>query len=304
MATMKHIKAQIKSVANLKKMTRALEVVSTVKLQKIKHKTEQYRNFFHEFLSIAKIVHDKVDLFPETKKMASGKTLLIVLSTDKGLCGPINSKLFKTIFAEYAESKDVRKSVDVFCVGKKSLDFFVRTGFSTVGTLQVKDDFEGTDLSPLYTFLSDVMTKNMYSNIKVCFNYFQNAIKQTPVMVDLFPFNKASIDQFIEQIDVDVNVDQYLSSTKKHTDLAIEPSVECMRKEIMSQFMQHLIYGAVLQNKAGEFSARMIAMKNAKDNATGLMKDLKLQFNKARQSAITQEISEIVSAKMAIESFN
>ena len=127
MATMKQIKSQMKSVANIKKMTRALEVVSTVKLQKVKHKTEQYRDFLSEFFRIAKVVHDKVDLFGNIEAPTTDRTLLIVLSTDKGLCGSINSRLFKSVFAEYSKDQSKKDSVDVFCVGKKSLDFFVRT---------------------------------------------------------------------------------------------------------------------------------------------------------------------------------
>jgi len=155
MATMKQIKEKIKSVSNIKKMTRALEVVSTAKLQKVRAKTQNYRDFINEFFRIAQVVHSKVDLFSQSELPKNKKTLLIVMSTDRGLCGPLNSKLFKTIFSQYADQKDQRKNVDVFCLGKKSLEFFVRTGFSTVGSLQIKDNFEGEDLSGLYAFLTE-----------------------------------------------------------------------------------------------------------------------------------------------------
>lgn len=282
-------------------MTRALEVVSTVKLQKVKHKTQNYRDFLSEFFRIAKVIHEKVDLFAHTEKSVSDKTLLIVMSSDKWLCGSINSRLFKKVFAEYATINDQRSTTDVFCVGKKSLDFFVRTWFSTVWTLQIKDNFEGEDLNLLYSFLTKALKDNMYSNIRICFNYFQNTIKQVPVILDLFPLTKWSLDEFVDQIGMDLEMDKYIDNVSHVSDIMFEPSVTVLRKEFMSQFLQHVVYGAMLQNKAWEFSSRMIAMKNAKDNATTMIDDLELRFNKARQWAITQEISEIVSAKMAME---
>ena len=173
-----------------------------------------------------------------------------------------------------------------------------------MGTLQVSDNFQGDDLSPMYAFITEAMKSREYSSIKVCFNYFQNAIKQTPVIMDLYPFNVQAIDSFIDQIGIDIELNSYLEDTEKQADLSLEPTAAVVRTEFLGQFMQHLLYGAILQNKAGEFAARMMAMKNAKDNASSMIKDLKLVFNKARQGAITQEISEIVSAKMAIESFS
>ena len=168
--------------------------------------------------------------------------------------------------------------------------------------MKVHDNFKGEDLSPLYAFLSQAMKENKYSKIKLSFNYYQNTIKQVPVTLDLFPLNKLSLDNFVGQVGMDIELDKYIENLSESNEITMEPSAEVLRKEFVAQFMQHIIFGAMLQNKAGEFSSRMIAMKNAKDNATTMISDLKLRFNKARQAAITQEISEIVSAKMAMES--
>lgn len=298
MAGMKQIKNKIKSVSNIKKMTKALEVVSTIKLQKVKKQTEQYRDFLIEFLKIAQIVHTKVDLFGwslQTKD--EGKTLLLVLSTEKWLCWSINTRLFKNIYQNYKQKKE---TTDVFCVGKKAVDFFWRMDFSLVGKVSVKDSFTSDDLTVFHAFLQQEMEKKTYTSIKLCFNYFFNPINQLPVQLQLLPFDKEWVDAFIRQIG-NISIENYLTNAPIHKDLVLEPTAESLRTQFMEQFIGHLVYGAILQNKAGEFAARMIAMKNAKDNAGSLIDRLTLIYNKARQGAITQEISEIVSAKIALE---
>lgn len=118
--------------------------------------------------------------------------------------------------------------------------------------------------------------------------------------MQVMPFNKHTLHAFGEQIDIDVN--QFLTKKVESSDIILEPTPIELVEEIKSQFVQHMIYGSILWNKTGEFAARMIAMKNAKDNSTTMIKNLRLSYNKARQSAVTQEISEIMGAKMALES--
>lgn len=299
---LKQIKTKISSVKNIKKITKALEVVSTIKLQQIKKKTEHYRDFLIEFLKIAQVIHTKINLFwyDETQvnqKKQQQRNLLIVLGTDKWLCGSINSRLFKHIFKKYV---DQRENTDIFCVGKKALDFFWRYWFTVVWSISLKDNFSSDDLRILHTFVWQEIQKRTYATISVCFNYFQNPITQSPVILQLFPFTQSTLDAFTEQVG-NVDLDQYLSPSLTHKDILVEPSLAVVRDEFMQQFVEHLIYGAVLQNKAWEFASRMLAMKNAKDNASAIINTLTLAYNKARQGIITQEISEIVSAKTALE---
>lgn len=292
MANTKQIKWKIKSVSNLKKMTKALEVVSTVKLQKIKEKTEQYREFVHEFLSIVSIVSQKTGLMDLDN--SGEKTLVVLLTSDKGLCGWLNTKLFGQVFDQYHG----QENVDMYCVGKKALQFCARSGLNIVGNMQISDDLEASDLEELIALVRENLVGGEYNRIVLGFNYFHNPLKQTPVLFDLFPLSPEKIAAFFDDVaQVSVDTDQLAS----HEELVIEPDVAFMKKELTAQLIQHMVYGAVLQNKAGEFAARMIAMKNAKENAQNIITDLKLVYNKARQAAITQEVSEIVSAKMALE---
>ena len=297
MSQAKLIKWKIASVSNIKKMTRALEIVSTVKLQKIKKQTEQYRNFIEEFLKVAHVVHAKLDLFSVDVSACREKTLLIVSWSEKWLCWSLNSKLFKDIFQKYDA---VKEDVEIFCIGKKSLEFFARTGFTIAGSLNLKDDFVSDDLESLYSFISAAITEKQYNDVVFYFNYFKNPIKQIPIDLTLFPLNKQNLENFTEQV-WQISLDQYRTDDVQTKDLVVEPTTDVLRTEMIQQLIQHMIYWWMLQNKAGEFSARMLAMKNAKDSASWLIKDLTLIYNKARQAAITQEVSEIVSAKIALE---
>lgn len=295
MVNAKQIKSKIKSVSNIKQITKALEVVATVKLQKAKAQTDSYKDFLIDFLKIVQVVQQKTDIFALTETKAQ-KDLIIVIGTDRGLCGWLNNRLFKQVFSKY-ESKHNRP--DTFVVGKKALEFFSRTEFPLVWQMNVKDTFEQEDLADLYTFIQKAMQDQQYKTIQIYFNYFENAIKQTPLHMQVMPFNRHTLHTFGEQIDINVN--QFLTKKVESSDIILEPTPVELVEEIKSQFVQHMIYGSILWNKTGEFASRMIAMKNAKDNSTTMIKNLRLSYNKARQSAVTQEISEIMGAKMALE---
>ncbi len=301
MAWAKQIKGKIKSVSNIKKMTKALEIVSTIKLQKLKTKTEKYRDFLIEFLKIAQVIHSQVNLFQQeenqNKEKEAKKNLLIVVSTDKWLCGPVNSKLFKQLSLKYDWDFE---NTEIFCVGRKSKEFFERNNVNIVWNISIKDNFSEKDLEQLQTYLQSTIKNWEYQNIEICFNYFKNTISQVPVILNLYPFNKQEIEQFIKQV-WNIDLDNYLWGNIKNKEITFEPSLNVLRKEFIQQFINHIVYWAVLQNKTWEFASRMIAMKNAKDNAWDIQKKLTLQFNKIRQWAITQEISEIVWAKIAME---
>lgn len=143
------------------------------------------------------------------------------------------------------------------------------------------------------------METNIYKKVRLCFNYFNNAINQTPIDMQLFPADIKEYELFAKELDININ--DLISTSTQKKEILLEPGKEELAKEIKEQLIQHIVYGAILQNKTGEFAARMIAMKNAKDNSATMIKSLVLTYNKARQSAVTQEISEIMGAKMALE---
>ncbi len=295
MWNLRQIKTKIKSVQNLKKITRALEIVSTVKLQKMKKKTENLRNFMEDFMRILHVVSNKINIF-DNKIDPNGRRLIIVVTSDRWLCWSINSKLLKHIYGKY---NDYKEKTDIFCIGKKWVEFFARAKFNIVWSVHLKENFEQKDLSLIYTYLKKAIETNQYSKIKVYFNYFKNTITQIPLRFKIYPLDHETFDTFVQ--DVWIKLDMHVTDNIKNKDIVIEPDKNFLKKQLISQLAEYIIFGAVLQNKAWEHASRMIAMKNATDNSKIMINSLTLTFNKARQSSITQEISEIVSAKIAIE---
>lgn len=297
MANLKQIKTKIKSVSNIKKITRALEVVSTVKLQKTKSLTEALKEYLVDFMALVSQVGVMDKLFETTLHQdvtTKPKRLLIILSSAKGLCGALNSRIFRKVLQE----QDITDSgTEVFVVWKKGIEFFKRAKANFVGTLHISDAMREEELLPLYNFFDEVTKSWTYSEVVLYFNYFKNSIMQVPTALPVFPLSKDTFDVFVK----DLEVTYALNFMTKAEDFKIEPSEEEYIAEVKRQVRNYVLLSAVVQNKTGEHAARMIAMKNAKDNATTFVKQLTLYFNKARQGAITQEISEIVSAKIAIE---
>lgn len=293
MANLKQIQTKIKSVSNLSKITKALEIVSTIKLQKTKDKADALKNYLLDLMMILNCVGDRFDLF-KPKQTDTKKTLNIIISTDRGLCGSMNAKILRFVNDEHKENKE---NADFYIVGKKGFSYINRAGYNVVGTLTIKDDFTDEDLLPLYDFLKISLEKRQYKEIKIYFNYFKNSLIQIPSSLQLFPLSMDTFHNFVWELWIEYKCN--INIWKK--DLLIEPNPKEFLKEIYRQIRSYMITSAIIQNKTGEHAARMIAMKNAKDNSKSIIHSLTLSFNKARQAAVTQEISEIVSAKIALE---
>lgn len=297
MANTKQIRGKIKSVKNLQKIIRALEIVSTIKLQKLKDKTNRFKAFVMDFLNILQSLKDQVNLFDfdKTSRDPNWKRLIIVVSSDKGLCGGINSKLLKHISAKYHDSKE---NVDIIAVGKKWLEYFVRDKRNVVWSLHLKDNLDENDLSSVFAYVRKALANKSYAKIKVYFNFFKNTVTQIPLRFKLFPLDEESFDAFLQDLDIKLSSIDF----KSPWDLVIEPNIDQFKQLLTQELVEHILYNAVINNKTWEHAARMLAMKNAKDNCGDILGNLNLLYNKTRQQKITQEISEIVSAKIAIES--
>lgn len=281
---------------NLQKIIRALEIVSTIKLQKLKDKTNRFKSFVLDFLNILQSLKDKVNLFDFDKTTwdPNGRRLLIVITSDKGLCGGINSKLLKHISVKY---QDWKEKVDVVAIGKKGLEYFIRDKWNVVGSLHLKDDTDENDLRSVFALVRKALVGKQYAKIKVYFNFFKNTVTQVPLRFKLFPLDTESFDAFLQDLWIKLSSVDF----KSPGDLVIEPNMEQFKQLLIQELVEHILYNAAINNKAWEHAARMLAMKNAKDNCGDILWSLNLLYNKTRQGKITQEISEIVSAKIAIE---
>lgn len=295
MSNSKAIKSKIKSIWNIQKITSALEIVSTVKLQKVKTRAENFKEYMIEFLFILDEVWAYSDIFSYPIGLESNRELIIVVSTEKWLCGALNSKLFRDIHERY---KDRKSDIDLFCIWKKALEFFSRLDYNIVWTDNLKDGFEEEDLNLSKNLVFDAINWLKYKEINLYYNYFKNSMLQIPSHMKLFPLDKSYFDEFLENIWLSFDYD---ASKQAHTCIHIEPSASDFYEFVYKKFIFDMLYGAVLQNKTWEHASRMIAMKSAKDNSIDIQNELKINYNKQRQSAVTQEISEIVWAKAAME---
>lgn len=296
MANTKQVKTKIKSVKNLQKIIKALEIVSTVKLQKLKAVMESYRAFMGSFLNVLKRVRKEINIFDFDEKLwdPQGRRLLIVVTSDRGLCGAINSRIFRRMEQNYGQAKD---NVDIFVVGKKGVEYFVRNGWNVVGSAMITDKVEVEEIKPITLYIKQALLEKKYAKVKIYFNFFKNTMTQIFTRFKLYPLDEESFDSFLRNVGLEDN--SLESIDQKY--LMIEPSKEEFKFEFLNLMIRNIIYSAVVNNKTTEHAARMLAMKNAKDNCSDVLGELNLLYNKTRQGKITQEISEIVSAKIAIE---
>lgn len=296
MANTKQIRTKIKSVKNLQKIIKALEIVSTVKLQKLKGVIGSYRAFMESFLEVLKEVRKEVNIFDFDEKTwnPNGRRLLIVVTSDRGLCWAINSRIFKRMEKNYGNAKD---NVDIFVVGKRGLEYFVRNGRNVVGSAMISDKVFLREVKPISVFIRQALEEKKYAKIKIYFNFFKNTMIQVSTRFKLYPLDEESFETFLQNTGLEVDL---LESIEKKY-LMVEPDIETFKFDFLQVLIRNIIYSAVLNNKTSEHAARMLAMKNAKDNSLAVLNQLNLLYNKTRQAKITQEISEIVSAKVAIE---
>jgi F-type H+-transporting ATPase subunit gamma len=177
MADIKQLKAKIQSTKNIKKITNAMEIISTIKLQKVKKNAEHLREYMITFLGMLSSIDTYTSLFPKPQSNKYNKELAILISSEKGLCGSLNTLLFKQFAHEY----DHRKSeIDVFVVGKKAKEYCTRKGYTVAGHLSLKDVFTAQDIDPLFEIINRARKQGSYAKIKVRYNYFKNTMKQIP----------------------------------------------------------------------------------------------------------------------------
>lgn len=190
-----------------------------------------------------------------------------------------------------------KENVDIFVVGKKGLEYFVRNNWNVVGSAMISDKVLLAEVKPISAFIRQALEEKKYAKIKIYFNFFKNTMTQVSTRFKLYPLDEESFDAFLENVGLEMwlleNIDQKY--------LMVEPDIETFKFDFLQVMIRNIIYSAVLNNKTTEHAARMLAMKNAKDNSVEVLNQLNLLYNKTRQAKITQEISEIVSAKVAIE---
>lgn len=286
MASTKEIRTQISSVKSTQKITSAMEMVAASKMRKAQERMSRGKPYAEK---IRAVVSHIANANPEYKHIylrnrEIKRVAYIVISTDRGLCGGLNTNLFKKMVKDMKQWKDQNVQIDICAVGQKSISFFKNYGGNVVAAIShLGDQPTATKLIGSVKVMLDAYDEGKIDRLFVVYNQFVNTMTQSPELLQLLPL-KPSDDKEL----------------KHHWDYIYEPEAKDLLDGLLTRYIESQVYQGVVENVACEQAARMIAMKSATDNAGEMIKELKLVYNKARQAAITQEISEIVSGAAAV----
>ena len=287
MAGGREIKTKIKSVQNTRKVTRALEMVSASKIRKAQERMKGSRPYArlmtqligHIAKANSEYTHPFMADHGQIKRVG-----YIIVSSDRGLAGGLNSQMFRRILLDMREWQAKGVEIDVVCVGQKAATFFRRLKVGMLGSVTHLGEKPRLDqLIGVVKVMLDSYSAGTLDRVFLCYNNFINTMTQRARQDQLLPLPPSESLQ-----------------TRFDWDYIYEPSPEVVLDHVMTRYIESLVYQALLENIASEQAARMVAMKSASDNASKLIETLQLIYNKARQAAITQEISEIVGGAAAV----
>ncbi len=288
MASGKEIRTQIGSIKNTQKITRAMEMVAASKMRKAQEKMAATRPYAEKILNVIQHLafahpeYKHVYLQPREEKSRVG---YIVVSSDRGLCGGLNNNLFKTVMMDIKDKTEKGIDIDVCAIGQKASSFFGRLPVSLVGQVtQVGEEPSANELVGAIKVMLDAFESGRIDSLYLVYNEFVNTMTQHNKIIKLLPDMPEAPSEEL----------------KHHWDYIYEPDAKDVLDQLLVRYIESLVYQSVVENAACEQASRMIAMKSASDNAGDLIDDLQLVYNKARQAAITQEISEIVAGAAAV----
>lgn len=305
----KQILDRIKSVKNTGKITRAMELISTVKMKKAADIALGARPFAMEASGIFSRVAEEISMSPYVASKVHStqykvqneefiwdkpktnnqklKTLIVVITSNKGLCGAYNINVFRETLRQIKDT-----NADCITIGKKAREFVIRTGHTLVADYSetFKDDPTPAQVKSISASIRQLYLTGEYSDVKVIYSFYVSAIAQRAVTRPFLPVSQDTLSAFLEEITGSV-----ISPLTYSGEYTIEPSKQAVADRIVPLILDLMFHEMVLEAKASEHAARMVAMKNARESSGTKVKELTLVYNKARQAGITKEISEIVS---------
>ncbi|MBS5150327.1 MAG: ATP synthase F1 subunit gamma [Butyricicoccus pullicaecorum] len=280
---MKDIKRRIRSVESTMQITKAMELVASSKLRRAKERVEQTRPYFYALQeTVSRVLRENHFSNVYTEQRTIKKSLFIVIAGDRGLAGGYNAGVLKLAAAEMED-----KQVSVVTIGKKAQEYFAKRDYEVLADYPgVAETLTISDMQPITANLLAQFRAGKIDEIYLCYTAFVSPMTQEPRMVRLLP--AAPHDQSVQG--------------KKNGAVECDPSPETVLQAVIPEYISGMIYGAVVESYASEQSARRMAMESASDNASEMIEDLNLSYNRARQAAITQEITEIVAGSGAVGS--
>ena len=296
MATGKEIRGKIKNFESTKKITKAMEMISVSKMRKAQERMRAARPYAEKVRNIAanlgKANPEYVHAF--MKANDSRVTGMIVVTTDKGLCGGLNTNVLRVVTNKLREMQAAGMAVQTVAIGNKGFGFLNRIGAKVVSHVTQLGDKPHLErlIGPVKVLL-DAYGRGEINAVYLSYTRFINTMKQEVVLEQLLPLSAAKMQ-------ADSRASDTAAGTQHGWDYIYEPDAQAVIDELLVRYVEALVYQAVAENMASEHAARMVAMKAATDNAGNVIGELKLVYNKTRQAAITKELSEIVSGAAAI----
>jgi len=298
MPNLRDIRRRIKSVKNTRQITRAMQLVSSSKMKRAQDAAVAGRPYALLLADLLDTVGEKLNLSGATiehqffEKREVKTRGILILSTDKGLCGPLNTNLFRKVVEE------VKGDAKFIAVGRKATQFISRSQRDLIADFTISDKASFSEIRPMLKLMIDAYISGNIDTIEVAYPSFVNVLVQVPVIQSLLPI--VDLREVLDELKKRVKGgDDVLKARSDKREMTFEPTPQELLAQLPDLYVKIMIYQLLLETRAAEYSARMVAMKAATDNASTLVDDLTLDYNKARQAAITQEILEIAASAAA-----
>ena len=303
MANLRDIRRRIKSVKNTAQITKAMQLVAASKMKKAQDQAmagRPYADLLNDVLVNLKEQTNEED-HPLLKENKGDKELIILISTDKGLCGGLNTNLFRVVTEHSPEN------VDYVTIGRKGAQFLARSKKELLADFKIDDPVSFLESKQISEFATEKFLSGEYARVRVAFTNFVNTMTQDPMIETLLPISPIDLGKEKDYMKdmgsghVDGQPDLSEDPHAEYGGYIFEPSPAAVLDTTVPQYVNYQLYQMILESRASEHSARMVAMKAATDNANDMIKDLTLDYNKQRQAAITAELLEITTAMRALE---
>lgn len=288
MASLKEIDSRIKSTKKMKQITKAMNMVSSSKLRRAEKNTKQFEPYMEKMQDAITVIAgaSKNSSHPMLRPRHIQRSGYLVITSDKGLAGAYSSNVLKRLVNDIKEKHTNSDEYSIIVLGQSGVDFLKNRGYEVESSLvDVPDQPSFKSIQAIAKHAIDLFSEEHIDELKIYYSHYVSVLENKPSVKQVLPLSQEDSSQGQGQM----------------SSYEFEPDKDSILRVILPQYVESLIYGTILDAKASEHAARMTAMKNASDNATELIDDLSLQYNRARQAEITQQITEIVGGSAALE---
>ncbi len=293
------IKKKIKATKNTRKITKAMQLVAASKMRVFQKRAVHSRQFAWELLEVLRHNLDEQISTTLTEKRDSGKTLFVLYTSDKGLCGALNTRILKALLSSKKWNEMSESDRLLMTIGKKSYDFATFRGMPVAKSFNsINEKMTSLDALDIVNEIIEYWTKHKVREVVMVAPHYKNSLVYYPVMKTYLPFSEEMVKEHLEAVERAEGKTGMSEAFHAEPLIEYEPSQEHFVQVLVQQIVSSLFVQSFLELKASEYSSRMIAMQNATDAAGDMIHKYSLQYNKARQAAITQEIAEIVGGSL------